>query len=294
MQELLFAILFFICYFGTGSYACAYDRRSLWLVIGLMALSVASLYYWPIAALFLAPLALTFWRRLPFTGLAAFCMFGAVGVAFLLYNVFAVAEIPGLFWLAFASVAGICLLGIAGIFQDDLWWFLSISNKIQILYVLLDLSVIKMLGGFSSGANIQIFNYTLAGLTLFLTLGLLSFGKMRVSQLEGSWFRNKWNDAFATVACLSLAGLPAFNMFVGEWALFTSSFVVAPVITLLGIFAALTLFIMYYKVVYALLVGEGRPRHVSRPLTAVNGALAASCIALGLLPWLQWWILGAF
>jgi formate hydrogenlyase subunit 3/multisubunit Na+/H+ antiporter MnhD subunit len=291
MSEFLFAILAFICYLGVGAYACAYDRRNLWSPMALLGLMVASFYQWQLAALFLVPLALSFWRRLSFTNLASFCMFGAVGISYLLYNIFSTTAIPGLFAIAFASAIGVCLLGIAGIFQDDLWWFLTISNKIQILYVVLDLSVAKMLGRMDGAANIQIFNYTFAGLALFLTLGLLSFGKWRVSQLEGSWFRNKWNDIFATVACLSLAGLPAFNMFVGEWAFFTSSYAVAPVITLLGIFAALTLFIMYYKVVYVLLVGEGSPRHVARPLTAVNGALAAACVVLGLLPWLQWWIL---
>jgi formate hydrogenlyase subunit 3/multisubunit Na+/H+ antiporter MnhD subunit len=76
-------------------------------------------------------------------------------------------------------------------------------------------------------------------------------------------------------------------MFVSEWFLFIASFAINPIITILGIFIALLLFIMYYKVVYVLLVGEGRQKTIPQPITILNGILALICIILGLLPQLQ-------
>ena len=76
-------------------------------------------------------------------------------------------------------------------------------------------------------------------------------------------------------------------MFISEWFLFVGSFAITPIITVLGIFLALILFIMYYKIVYVLLVGEGRQKTIPQPITFVNGILALICVILGLMPWLQ-------
>ena len=152
---------------------------------------------------------------------------------------------------------------------------------------MLDLSVTKMFGEYGVLSTIQIFNYTFAGLTFFLTIGLFARDKKLLADLEGSYFASRWNDIFATISCLSLAGLPAFNMFVSEWFLFTHAFLINPIITVLGIFAALLLFIMYYKVVYVLLVGEGKAKKIPKEMTILNGILALICLLLGFLPQLQ-------
>ena len=121
----------------------------------------------------------------------------------------------------------------------------------------------------------------------FLTIWIFGRKKTFINQLEGSYFQSRYNDIFATIACLSLAGLPAFNMFVSEWFLFVGSFALTPIITIMGIFIALLLFIMYFKIVYVLLVGEGRQKTIPEPITVVNGILAVVCLILGLLPSLQ-------
>ncbi len=181
----------------------------------------------------------------------------------------------------------LCSLAIFGIFERKLKRYLLISNAIQILFVVADLSIAKLFGEFGPLNTIQIFNYTFAGLAFFLTIGIFGRGKIYVYELEGSYFANRWNDIFATIACLSLAGLPAFNMFVSEWLLFTKSFVITPVITILGVFAALLLFIMYYKVVYFLLIGKTRQKIIPREITILNGIMAVIIIILGFLPQLQ-------
>ncbi|MEM0372832.1 MAG: proton-conducting transporter membrane subunit, partial [archaeon] len=169
--------------------------------------------------------------------------------------------------------------------------YLLISSAIQIIFVVLDLSVGKITGHLEVIRTVQIFNYAVAGLCLFLTIGVFVRKKTFIYELEGSVNTDKWNDAFATIACLSLAGLPAFNIFVSKWALFTSAYEFSPSLTLFGIFATLLLFIMYYKIVYVLLVGGGKKQEAPKAVTVINGALAAMVIALGVIPQIQWWLL---
>ncbi len=218
-------------------------------------------------------------------------MFTAVVLAWFFLKLFTTVETSLYFYIALITVIVMCGLAISGIFERRIKEFLLISSAIQILFIVLDLSVAKIVGKLDILGTIQIFNYTFAGLVLFLTIGLFGRNKIFVSDLEGSYFKSKWNDVFATIACLSLAGLPAFNMFVSEWFLFTASFSIAPMITVLCIFAALLLFVMYYKIVFVLLVGKGEAKFFPKTLTVLNGGLAILCIILGLLPQIQYQIL---
>jgi len=232
-----------------------------------------------------------FYRKFGFGQFVSINMFAAVLLAWFFLNLF---NIPNLSYLPIAliSLIMICLLAIFGIFERKLKKYLLISNTIQILFVVTDLAIANFLGVFGPLNTIQIFNYTFAGLAFFLTIGIFGRNKKYVYELEGSYFASRWNDIFATIACLSLAGLPAFNIFVSEWLLFVKSFAITPVITILGVFSALLLFIMYYKVVYFLLIGEGKHKNVPRPITITNGILAFLCVLLGLIPQLQLEILG--
>jgi multicomponent Na+:H+ antiporter subunit D len=182
-----------------------------------------------------------------------------------------------------------------GILESDLKKYLIYSNAIQLTFVILDLGVAKLSQNISTLGVIQIFNYTLAGLLFFITLGILSEDnkKKNISNLYGSYYRDKWNSIFAIIAALSLAGLPGLNIFVSEWFLFEAAFVINPIITILVIFAALLLFVMYFKIANIVLIGADEPfkRSISR-LTYVNTILAILCLVFGLLPQLQLYILG--
>jgi formate hydrogenlyase subunit 3/multisubunit Na+/H+ antiporter MnhD subunit len=187
-----------------------------------------------------------------------------------------------------------CYLTIQGIFEDDLEKYLIISNFIQTLFVFLDLTVASVTGSIASLGTIQIFNYTFAGSLLFITLGILSKDnrRVRITQLRGSNYRNTLITTCASIAALSLAGVPGLNMFVSEWLLFQKAFLISPVITIFGIFLALLLFVMYFKIVYVLSVGDSKIKEKSPTLLNIlSVGLAIICIIFGLIPNLQYLIL---
>jgi len=187
-----------------------------------------------------------------------------------------------------------CILAIMGIFENDLKKYLIYSNAIQLIFVLVDLGIAKLGQKITTLGTIQIFNYTFAGLLLFLTLGILSKDNKlkKISTLQGSYYRDKFNGMFAVIAALSLAGVPGLNLFVSEWFLFKAAFIINPIITIFGIFVALLLFIMYFKIVNVLLVGGVEAKKLSKkPLTYLNAILAIICLIFGLLPQIQLYIL---
>jgi len=203
-------------------------------------------------------------------------------------------ETPFIFSVVILSVFLICVLAIMGIFESDLKKYLIYSNAIQLTFVLLDLGVAKLSQKISTLGTVQIFNYTFAGLLFFITLGILSEDNKRksISSLYGSYYRDKWNSVFAIVAALSLAGLPGLNIFVSEWFLFEAAFEINPIITIFGIFAALLLFVMYFKIANIILVGEDKPyRRSIKYLIYINAIFAFLCLFLGMLPQVQLYIL---
>ena len=284
-----FAVLIGIIGLSTGIYSYFFDKKNLISIIILMLFSHLALYSWHLGILILV--GFVTYRKLGYGGFAALNMFAAVNLAWFFLNLFSTINMPYYFYVALISVIAICILAIFGIFQSKLKEYLLISSAIQIIFIILDLSVAKLANELSILGTVQIFNYTFAGLVLFLTIGVFARDKKFICQLEGSFFADKWDDIFATIACLSLAGLPAFNMFVSEWALFITSYVFSPMIAILGIFAALLLFVMYYKIVYVLLVGEGKKKYAPRPITLINGVMAVMCVLLGLFPQFQWELL---
>lgn len=289
MIQPFFAALIALTSVLLGIYSYFFDKKNLALIPVFMIFSYISLFYWYLAILII--FGFIFYKQLSYASFASLNMFAAILISWFSLRLFLRYDFPYFFYVALAAVILICILAVFGIFENKLKKYLLISSAIQIIFVILDLSVAKMFGKLDVLGTVQIFNYTFAGLALFLAVGVFAVGKKYIYELEGSFFVSRWNDAFATIACLSLAGLPAFNMFVSEWVLFTTSFATAPMIAILGIFAALLLFIMYYKIVYVLLVGEGKRRSIPKPVTIVNGFLAILCLLFGLFPDIQWEIL---
>jgi multicomponent Na+:H+ antiporter subunit D len=222
-------------------------------------------------------------------------MFGSILLAYFLLKIFLTHEFAFLLPVAILSILLMSVSAIMGIFEDDLKKYLIYSNVIQLTFILLDLTIAKLSGKLSTLGTIQIFNYTFAGLLFFLTLGILSEDnkKKKISSLQGSYYKDKLNGAFAVIASLSLAGVPGLNIFVSEWFLFKASFLINPIITVLCIFLTLLLFIMYFKVANVLLIGSFEGKKIPmRYITFVNASLAAVCLTFGLLPQVQLFILG--
>ncbi|MBD3156018.1 MAG: hypothetical protein GF368_05195 [Candidatus Aenigmarchaeota archaeon] len=239
--------------------------------------------------------SLLFAKETSYIQLATFSMIGSIVFGFFLFNYFTGNQLVHTTWVIIGTLILMCYLTIQGIFEDDLEKYLIISNFIQTLFVFLDLSVASVSGSIAKLGTIQIFNYTFAGSLLFLTLGILSKDNRRtkISQLRGSNYRNSLITFCASIAALSLSGVPGLNMFVSEWLLFQKAFLISPVITIFGIFLALLLFVMYFKLVYVLSVGDSKVKERSPVLlNIISVSLSIICILFGLLPNLQYLILG--
>jgi len=221
-------------------------------------------------------------------------MFGSILMAYFLLQVFLTFEIEFLLQIAILSILAMCIMAVMAIFEDNLKKYLVYSNFIQLMFVLLDLTIAKLGQKITTLGTIQIFNYTFAGLLFFLTLGVLSKDNKRqyISSLQGTFYEDKLNGLFAVIASISLAGLPGLNIFVSEWFLFKASFLINPAIALFGIFIALLLSIMYFKIINVISVGNFDSSKISlKHITYVNGLLAIICLILGLLPQVQVYIL---
>lgn len=297
MIKAFFICLLLVFFIGAWIYA-RYHNKKMRNKISLFTLAAALLVYfggWELSALGLLLIIIPILKRgQSYSMLITQSMLGSIlGAYFLLmfylnYNVLPITIIGLL------SVVGICTLAIFGILEDNIRKYLIYSNLIQFTFVFLDLSVAKLSGKIAALGTIQIFNYVIAGTLLFLALGALS-KSLKISSfagLKGLYYKDPHNGLFAIIAGISLAGVPGLNIFVSEWLLFRTSFTISPMITILGIFAALLLMVMYFKIVYILLVGNVvKHEREGLPLVVYNGALAALCIGLGILPFIQFAIL---
>ncbi|KYK35660.1 MAG: hypothetical protein AYK18_02745 [Theionarchaea archaeon DG-70] len=297
MITLFFSVLLLVSFFSMGVYSFFYEKLDiiflLILTISVLILINLTWYSSLISILFLI-MPIVFFKRLTYLQLTYFCMFGSILMAYFLLQYFLIYDVPFMFAIVILSVLLMCVLAIMGIFEDDLKKYLIYSNAIQLIFVLLDLGVAKLSQKITTLGTIQIFNYTIAGLLFFITLGILSRDNRakKISNLGGSYYDDKSNGDFAIISAISLAGLPGLNIFVSEWFLFKTAFIINPIITVFGIFVALLLFIMYFKVVNLLLVGKiGNERKPMKLLTYMNAFFAFLCLIFGLIPQTQLYIL---
>lgn len=297
MIDLFFTILLFITFFSLIVYSFYYKKRDIFFLLILMFLFLFAVRLNWQFSLFSIPLLLfsiVFYDKINYIQLVFLSMIGSILMAYFLLNFFLLYEIIYLIPIAIVSIIIMCIMAVLAIFEDNLKKYLIYSNFIQLLFVLLDLTIAKFSQKISTLGTIQIFNYTFAGLLFFLSLGILSKNNKRknISNLQGTFYEDKLNGLFAVAASISLAGLPGMNIFVSEWFLFKASFFINPVITLFGIFIALLLFIMYFKIINVISVGDFTSQNVSvKYITYLNAALAFICLVMGLLPQIQLFIL---
>jgi len=291
----LFNILLIVSAGAILTYCLCYGKKYIipLLFVTLLALVTVNHTWW-LGWVFTPVLLLPLFKKLKFEPLTICCIIPAIALAYLFLVVFRDFTPPGLNWLALGAVTLVCILGILGVFENRLQRYLLYSNLLQLSFVVLDLAVGAAAGKLDILGAIQIFNYTWAGLLFFITLGILSRnGKSDViDRLEGYFYSDKLNATGAVIAGLSLVGLPGLNIFVSEFFLFAFAFTINPIISVLGVFAALVLFIMYFKIPYALLVGrEQKPVPAPKSLTGISFALILICVIFGIVPHLQLWIL---
>ncbi|MBU4502023.1 MAG: hypothetical protein KKA79_05490 [Nanoarchaeota archaeon] len=301
MINLLFNILLFIIFLGIILYTFFYNKKHIWKLVLLTILSFVLINFldWKYSsiAFILLILPIFFYKRLSYSMLVSISMIGSLLGAFFVLNYYLNYDNNFMILFGILSVVFICVMAIYGIFHNNIIKFFIASNLIQFAFVFLDLSVADLTGKISTLGVIQIFNYVIAGTLLFITIGILNEeNKFKyISQMQGYYYRDPHIAIFACIAAISLAGLPGLNIFVSEWLLFKTSFGINPIITIWGIFAALLLFIMYFKIVYIMLSGRRVKREKAHfTLQLYNWMLGLAAVIFGILPFTQLYILGLF
>lgn len=271
------------------------DKSSL---INLLALFIIGLIiinrnYWFLSLLGILLIFVPIvYKKISYNNLMTYSMIGSILGAYFILMLYLNYNIPALMLIISITLIIMCILSVFGILEQNIKKYLIYSNLIQFLFILLDLSVAKSSGKIGSLGIIQIFNYTIAGTLLFVTLIILNKEKFNLfKDIQGYYYKDKATGLFAVIASASLAGLPGLNIFVSEWLLFVKGFAINPVITILGIFIALLLLIMYFKVIYILVSGPLFHKEKFSIIPRIyNGILSLACLLFGILPFLQFYI----
>lgn len=161
--------------------------------------------------------------------------------------------------------------------ENNLSKYAAFCFIVQLGYVVLDIGIAVASGKAPYLAGIQAANFFFAG-SLFL------------ASIKGKDFNNLKTNNYSligiAVSAMALAGLPGFNLFVGEYFLYILAFDLNPVI--LGICflcSLLTLFACLKIVSHAF--SQGIQEKPSAFLKLKIIPLSAICIILGIIPWIQ-------
>ena len=217
--------------------------------------------------------------------LAVFLIALVAMLAFMQYGA-PIDILPGLF-LAIFSIFVIAAISFIGIFKRSIITYAVYSTVIQFAYFTLDMSTAILIGKSLWFAIIQFINFAIAGLlfVLVITILYLRFRKVQMTSYAGIFNKNQFLVLALVISCLSLGGMPGFNIFIGEYIIYKSLFDIHPALTLATVFASLLAFIFYFRICYTLLAGESPIKiKLGLPLKLALGGLSLLIIGLGIIP----------
>lgn len=202
-------------------------------------------------------------------------------------------EIP----FALVSILAIGASSIIGLFERSILRYAIYSAVIQFGYFLLDLSTALLIDKSIWFAILQLINFTIAGLLFAVAISILYNQKREddVREYAGFYENNQFLVLCLCVGALSLGGMPGFNIFVGEYLIYSALFSVHPALTLLAVFASLVAFIFYFRICYVMFAGTmGKAIRLGILSRSVMALLSLAVIVLGVIPHILLTVLGWF
>ena len=198
--------------------------------------------------------------------------------------------------LVLISIFAIILFSWAGLFQKSIISYVVFSTIIQTAYFALDAGSAILVGKSLWFTIIQLLNFAIAG-GLFMLVFALFYSTVRKNDLVdyvGLYEKNKLLVLLISISCLSLGGMAGFNIFVGEFLLYSFLFAIHPALALLAIFAGLLAFLFYFRICYTLLVRKSEITiPVPLPIKFVAVVLGILVVGLGVIPQILFTILEA-
>jgi len=189
--------------------------------------------------------------------------------------------------LVLIGIGAIIAFSWAGLFQKSIVAYVIFSTIIQTAYFVLDAGSAIMVGKSLWFAVIQAVNFTVAGALFMLVFAMLyvNLRKENLADYAGIYERNKLLVLLISLSCLSLGGMAGFNIFVGEFLLYSFLFAVHPALALLAIFAGLVCFMFYFRICYTLMVRKSQVTiPVPLPVKVVAVVLGILVVGLGIIP----------
>lgn len=219
-------------------------------------------------------------------------------------------------WVVVTLGVASAVLGVAfALGQHDLKRLLAYHSveNIGIILIGLGFAMVALGRGETSwgslvltGALLHVWNHGLFKALLFLGAGsvLHATGTREMSRLGGLWRAMPWTAGLFALGAAAIAGLPPLNGFVSEWLVYLGLFDAAtapggalwgalPAVVLLGVTGALAL-ACFVKVCGVVFLGLPRTSAAERAhecgwrMRTPMIALAAACVAIGLVPAAFW------
>ncbi|MBN1169959.1 hypothetical protein JXA56_02960 [Candidatus Micrarchaeota archaeon] len=196
--------------------------------------------------------------------------------------------------LVLIGIFAILLFSWSGLFQKSIISYVIFSTIIQTAYFVLDAGSAIMTGKPLWFTIIQVLNFAIAG-GLFMLVFVFLYSSVRKNDLTdyaGLYEKNKFLVFLISISCLSLGGRIGFNIFVGEFLLYSALFAIHPALAMLAIFAGLIVFLFYFRICYTLLVRTSEITiPVPLPLKFLGTALGIIIVGLGVIPQILFTIL---
>ena len=230
-----------------------------------------------------------------FIPIAAYSIIVLVMLYFLISGII-IGEDLGIY-IAVGSILGVILLSIYGLFENSLMKYILLSTLIQFFYFTMDAGTAVLIGKSLWFAVIQMINFLIAGglFALVISAFYLTIKKSNIVNYAGLYKNNQFLGLLLCVASLSLGGMPGFNIFVGEYLIYSSLFTIHPTLTLGAVFAGLVCLIFYFKICYTIFAGNNKTKINLGTISKIFlGILGALVIILGIIPQILFKILEVF
>lgn len=189
--------------------------------------------------------------------------------------------------MVLAGIAAIIMFSWAGLFVRSIITYAIFSTIIQAAYFLLDAGSAVLIGKSVWFATIQALNFAIAG-GLFMLVFALIYATVKKDPLvdyAGIYEKNGFIVFAMALSCLSLGGMAGFNIFVGEFLLYSFLFAIHPALAISAILAGLVCFLFYFRICYTLMVRKSDVAvPLPLPLKALAAALSILVVGLGLVP----------
>jgi formate hydrogenlyase subunit 3/multisubunit Na+/H+ antiporter MnhD subunit len=171
----------------------------------------------------------------------------------------------------------IIIFNIKALFEKNFKKYFALGFMVQAGYVLLDASISGLSGKSPFVGFLQLINFSIPGVLLIMSAKGNDFNSMKL---------NNYSLLGIFVACLALAGLPGFNLFVGEYFLYIMAYDIHPALLMLCFICSILTLITYLR-----LISHASASIYHKKPSALfkfsSSFLSILCIILGIAPWIQ-------